>query len=260
MPFLVCLDEHETGLVTSRTLRASDIKGLATQEKADWKTVLIDEKSNKLVVPNGTIGSRWEDRKDGEPGKWNLETKDNTNGSEIWPIKTLLNSHDEVVDVGFPYFANKQHDQEIFQHTEHTDVIMHKVPVRKIKTKDGDKYVATVFDLMMASYGVDRGLGDDNCAKDYADDKPYTPGWQEQITGVDKETVIRIAREFGDNADKTRGRSMIILGAAINHWYNMDMNYRGIINMLMMCGCVGKSGGGWAHYVGQANLRPQTGG
>jgi nitrate reductase alpha subunit len=37
------------------------------------------------------------------------------------------------------------------------------------------------------------------------------------------------------------------------------MNYRGIINMLMMCGCIGQSGGGWAHYVGQEKLRPQTG-
>lgn len=37
------------------------------------------------------------------------------------------------------------------------------------------------------------------------------------------------------------------------------MNYRGIINMLMLCGCIGKSGGGWAHYVGQEKLRPQTG-
>ena len=39
----------------------------------------------------------------------------------------------------------------------------------------------------------------------------------------------------------------------------MDMNYRGIINMLVMCGCVGQSGGGWSHYVGQEKLRPQTG-
>jgi nitrate reductase alpha subunit len=37
------------------------------------------------------------------------------------------------------------------------------------------------------------------------------------------------------------------------------MNYRGVINMLMMCGCIGQSGGGWAHYVGQEKLRPQTG-
>jgi len=252
---LICLDEHETGLVATRTLRASDIDGLDSQDKAEWKSILIDEKTDNLVVPNGTVGSRWEDKK----GKWNLETKDNVNGSEIWPVKTLLGNHDDVVEVSFPYFANKQHDQEIFQHTDHDDIIIHKVPARKIMTKDGEKYVATVFDLMMANYGVDRGLGDDNCAKDYADDKPYTPGWQEQITGVDKDTVVRIAREFGENADKTRGRSMIIVGAAMNHWYHMDMNYRGIINMLMMCGCVGKSGGGWAHYVGQEKLRPQTG-
>ena len=45
----------------------------------------------------------------------------------------------------------------------------------------------------------------------------------------------------------------------MNHWYHMDMNYRGVINMLVMCGCVGQSGGGWAHYVGQEKLRPQTG-
>ena len=37
------------------------------------------------------------------------------------------------------------------------------------------------------------------------------------------------------------------------------MIYRSIINMLVMCGCVGKSGGGWSHYVGQEKLRPQTG-
>ena len=45
----------------------------------------------------------------------------------------------------------------------------------------------------------------------------------------------------------------------MNHWYHSDMNYRGVINMLMMCGCIGQSGGGWAHYVGQEKLRPQTG-
>ena len=43
---------------------------------------------------------------------------------------------------------------------------------------------------------------------------------------------------------------MIILGAGVNHWYHMDMNYRGMINMLVFCGCVGQSGGGWSHYVG----------
>jgi nitrate reductase alpha subunit len=51
----------------------------------------------------------------------------------------------------------------------------------------------------------------------------------------------------------------VILGAGLNHWYHMDMAYRGIINLLVLCGCVGQSGGGWSHYVGQEKLRPQTG-
>ena len=42
----------------------------------------------------------------------------------------------------------------------------------------------------------------------------------------------------------------------MNHWYHMDMNYRGLINMLIMCGCVGQTGGGWAHYVGQRKTAP----
>jgi nitrate reductase alpha subunit len=71
--------------------------------------------------------------------------------------------------------------------------------------------------------------------------------------------IALVAREFADNAAKTNGKSMVILGAGINHWYHMDMTYRGIINMLMMCGCIGQSGGGWSHYVGQEKLRPQTG-
>jgi nitrate reductase / nitrite oxidoreductase, alpha subunit len=91
------------------------------------------------------------------------------------------------------------------------------------------------------------------------EDVPYTPAWQETITGVPKERVIAVARQFARNAEKTEGRSTIILGAGLNHWYHMDMNYRGIINLVVMCGCVGKPGGGWAHYVGQEKLRPQTG-
>ena len=70
---------------------------------------------------------------------------------------------------------------------------------------------------------------------------PYTPAWAEKITGVPRDQIIAVAREFARNAEKTNGRSMVIIGAGMNHWYHMDMNYRGIINMLVMCGCVGQS-------------------
>ena len=74
-----------------------------------------------------------------------------------------------------------------------------------------------------------------------------------------RDQIIHVAREFATNAEKTNGRSMVILGAGMNHWYHMDMTYRGIINLLVFCGCIGQSGGGWSHYVGQEKLRPQTG-
>jgi nitrate reductase alpha subunit len=89
--------------------------------------------------------------------------------------------------------------------------------------------------------------------------EPYTPAWAEAITSVARANIIATARGFATNAEKTNGKSMIIIGAGMNHWYHMDMNYRAVINMLILCGCIGQSGGGWAHYVGQEKLRPQTG-
>src|SRR5699024_5989942 len=78
-------------------------------------------------------------------------------------------------------------------------------------------------------------------------------------TGVPREAIIQVAREFAETAEKTNGRSMIIIGAGVNHWYHQDMAYRGAVTLLVMCGCIGQSGGGWSHYVGQEKLRPQTG-
>jgi nitrate reductase alpha subunit len=255
MPFLVMLEERNGRWVPSRTLRAADFANqLGHANNPDWKPVVLDSASQQAVVPNGTIGSRW-----GDPGHWNLEEKNQRDGTDITPLLSLLDESDEVLPVAFPYFGNQPHNRNIFAHTDHDSVLTRKVPARTLTLADGTAKAATVYDLMLANYGVDRGLGDDQVAKSFDDDLPYTPAWQEKITGVNRRQVIQVAREFADTADKTKGRSMVILGAAINHWYHMDMTYRGIMNMLIMCGCVGQSGGGWAHYVGQEKLRPQTG-
>ncbi|PHR59874.1 MAG: nitrate reductase subunit alpha [Robiginitomaculum sp.] len=256
MPMQVLLEKQGDHYIPTRNLRASDFTGnLKAKNNAEWKSVVFDERSGSHRIPNGTIGSRW-----GEEGKWNLEAKDNISGDDIWPGLSNIDNSDDVLDVAFPYFGNQEHESKIFAHTDHDSVQVRKLPVRKVILK-GKKtaYVATVYDLMAANYAIDRGLGGENVAKDFADNVPYTPAWAEKITGVSADKIIQVAREFADNADKTRGRSMVILGAAINHWYHMDMTYRGIINLLIMCGCIGKSGGGWAHYVGQEKLRPQTG-
>src|SRR5699024_12010641 len=83
--------------------------------------------------------------------------------------------------------------------------------------------------------------------------------WQRAITSVKPELVIQIAREFAENAIDTNGKSMIIMGAGINHWFNSDTIYRSILNLVVLTGSQGVNGGGWAHYVGQEKVRPIEG-
>ncbi len=92
--------------------------------------------------------------------------------------------------------------------------------------------------------------------EDYDDaETPYTPAWQEAITTVDRRLAVKVAREFARNAEVSGGRSMICMGAGTNHWFHSDETYRSFIALLLMCGCVGMNGGGWAHYVGQEKIR-----
>ncbi|SFI40089.1 nitrate reductase alpha subunit [Collimonas sp. OK307] len=257
MPLLVRIVKQGDHYVPERLLRSDEFDdGLGQDNNAAWKTVAIDELSGKLVTPVGSIGFRWGQKDGGDAGKWNLREED-AKGTPIRPLMSFVASHDEVLDVAFPYFGNVEHTH--FTHTGHAGILPRRIGVRKIATANGEVLVATVYDLFIANYGVDQGLGGANVAASFDDDVPYTPAWQEKITGVKRQDVINVAREFADNAHKTEGKSMVILGAGLNHWFNMDMSYRSIINLLVMCGCVGKSGGGWAHYVGQEKLRPQTG-
>jgi nitrate reductase alpha subunit len=255
MPMLVLLEPREGGFYAAgRQLRASDlVDGLGQQNNPEWKTIAINEADGELVAPQGSIGFRW-----GEQGKWNLESREGKGQQEVELQLSLLGKHDEVVEVGFPYFGGIT--SENFNSVALEEILLHKLPVKRLTLADGSEALVTsVYDLTLANYGLDRGLGDANCAQNYDEVNAYSPAWAEQITGVSRQNIIRIAREFAENAEKTRGRSMIIVGAGMNHWYHMDMNYRGLINMLVFCGCVGQSGGGWAHYVGQEKLRPQTG-
>jgi nitrate reductase alpha subunit len=252
MPMLVRLVERNGSYVPDQMLRASQMPGnLDEANNPDWKTLAIDEHTGQVVAPNGSIGFRWGENKfdDGaKVGRWNLEQKDGGSGRDIDPQLSLVGQHDVVVKVGFSYFGG----------VDANDLLQRNVPARKLTLADGTvALVATVYDLSMANYGVEQGLG--GGATSYDDDVPYTPAWQEKHTSVKRELVIQVAREFAQNAHDTHGKSMVIVGAALNHWYHNDMTYRGIINMLMMCGCIGQSGGGWAHYVGQEKLRPQFG-
>ena len=270
LPLLVVLEDKtlpdgRVVKVPGRYVRASDFAGqLGQANHPDWKTVAYNV-DGQVALPNGSIGFRWgQDGRD-DQGLWNLENKDARQGNTVKLKLSVLEdgaqAH-EITDVAFPYFGGI--DTPNFNANDQgNDVMLRRVPITYLDLNGegvaGRVAVATVFDLQVANYGVNRGLEGEGADGGYDANAPYTPAWQERITGVPREQIITIARQFADNADKTHGKSMVIIGAAMNHWYHCDMNYRGIINMLMMCGCIGQSGGGWSHYVGQEKLRPQTG-
>ncbi|MDR3568840.1 MAG: nitrate reductase subunit alpha [Syntrophobacteraceae bacterium] len=241
LPFVVILAEQDGRYVSDRFLRACDLQP-GVVDHGEWKTVVFDGASGAYVVPNGSIGFRWEDT-----GKWNIHLKDSESGTPIEPDLSFAEDLAQWVQAGFPMFeAGGSRIKE------------GAVPVKRIRLQDKEVLVTTVFDLMAANLGIDRGHGG-QCPRDYDDPLPYTPAWQEAITGVPREDAIRVAREFAQNAELTRGKSMIFLGAGTNHWYHSDMNYRAIISLTQLCGCQGVNGGGWAHYVGQEKVRPLAG-
>ncbi len=242
-PFLVTLEEKDGHYEPGRFLTGADMG--RTDKHCEFKFYMMDEATNKPVVPNGTMGHRWS-----EKGKWNLQNINSDTGHRFEPLLSLINSADDVVTAAFPFFGHLDGDKKVLERN---------IPVRAITLANGQRiYVTTVFDLVMANYGIDRGLGGEAAAS-YEDDIPFTPAWQEKYTGVKSDIVIHTAREFADNAIETDGRSMIIMGAGINHWYHADIIYRTVLNLVLFCGCEGRNGGGWAHYVGQEKLRPAEG-
>jgi nitrate reductase / nitrite oxidoreductase, alpha subunit len=237
LPFLVTLTPAADGShLPGKFLTAADLGGPdAATENAAFKTVLLDAASGAPVVPPGSLGFRYGEQ---GAGKWNLD---------LGEIDPMLSVGGDAVTVDLPRFDTPDGG---------AGTIRRGVPARTV----AGHLVTTVFDLLLAQYGVRREGLPGEWPGGYDDpDSPYTPAWQSPITGVAGETVARIAREFAANAEQSRGRSMIIMGAGTNHWFHSDTIYRSFLTLTTITGCQGVNGGGWAHYVGQEKVRPITG-
>lgn len=237
LPFLIRLEDHEEGgLVPGRFLTARDLGGTADEDA--WKTVLVDGATGQPVVPNGSMGFRYAES---GKGRWNLDLEG------VSPTLTLAGEGSEPAEVLLPAFTEADGSGS---------VLRRGVPTRVV----GGHRVTTVFDLMLAQYGVARDGLPGEWPTGYDDPStPYTPAWQAERTNVPAEQCIRIAREFARNAEVSGGRSMIIMGAGICQWFHGDATYRAILSLLILTGSMGRNGGGWAHYVGQEKCRPITG-
>ncbi len=235
LPFLVKLKKDGDVFVPDRFLRASEIERGEELDKAEWILCVMD-KDGEVRIPNGSIGFRWSD---GSEGKWNLEMRDAVDGEEI--------------DVKLSLFG-EEHVMVRFYYEDYGESVR-AVPAKRVQTRDGEAFVTTVFDLLAAHLGISRGLPGDY-PESYDDDKPFTPAWQEKYTKIGRKTVIKIAREWAENGEKTEGRNLVIIGPGLNHWFHNDLNYRAVITALILTGSVGRNGGGLAHYVGQEKVAP----
>ncbi len=238
-PYLVRLEPDGENYKPGQLLRSGELSEFTDVTNNEWKFVNIDADTGKFVVPKGSSGFRWDEK----PGNWNMLHENGVDDSPYDPVLTLLGRSDEVAMTEFTEFGLDNH-------------VHRGVPAMTVQTTDGPVKVTTVYDLIMAQYGVGRDLPGAYPA-DYTDtDAAYTPAWQEIFTGVDSKTVLQFAREWAATAETTEGKCMIIIGAGINHWYHANLMYRAGAMALMLSGCVGKNGGGLNHYVGQEKLAP----
>lgn len=238
-PFLVEVLQDADGSRPGQLLRAGRLDGYTDEDAGEWKFLQWDRGEDRPKMPMGSTGHRWQDRK----GLWNLLPKDGKDGSDIDAELTFLERSDGIEQLEFDDFGQAA-------------TLRRGVPVRRLTTADGQTVlVATAYDLLMAQYGVSRGL-DGDYPSSYDDDSVYTPAWAERYTGMDRATLIRFAQEWASTAHHTGGKCTVIIGAGINHWYHANLMYRAAIHALMFCGCVGVNGGGLAHYVGQEKLAP----
>lgn len=237
-PYLVEINTLDGSYVPGKLLRANRIKKYGDIENGDWKFLNIDETTDELVCPSGSAGHRWQEQK----GFWNLRYIDGEAGNTYDPLLSLIDRNDDVLMIDFLDFASKK-------------TVKRGLPVRYIKTSGGKVPCTTIFDLIMAQFGVKRGLKGDYPGS-YDEDSVYTPAWQEAFTGISAATVIHFAREWYQTAEATNGKCMIIIGTGVNQWYHSNLTYRAAAMSLIFTGCVGVNGGGMNHYVGQEKLAP----
>ena len=257
-PFLIALDEREDGTLTpGKFLTASllDDASPAHTELRDSANathrLLTMQPDGSVADPGGTVADRYGDA---GVGKWNLRQ------DGVESVMSVAETGEfGTAEVLFPRFDLDADPADIDGTGPiGAGVVRRGVPYREV---DGHK-VTTVFDVMLAHYGVARpelNLPGQWPADFHDATSPGTPAWQEELTGVPANAAIRIGREFAQNADDSNGRSQIIMGAGVNHYFHADNIYRTFLALTSMCGTQGVNGGGWAHYVGQEKLRPMNG-
>ncbi|WP_245725852.1 nitrate reductase subunit alpha [Propionibacterium cyclohexanicum] len=248
-PFLIELDDQDnadTAKIPGSFLTADKMPAGTTErtENNAFRPLVLDA-SGSVVDPGGTLADHYGDQ---GASHWNLDL------DGVDPVLSFMDTGDwEPVEVALPRFDLPA---QAGQASVGGGVLHRGVPARRIN----GHLVTTVYDLLLAQYAVTRPGLPGQWPTGYDDaTAPGTPAWQEEFTGVAAGAAEKIGREFALNALESGGRSMILMGAGVNHYFHADDIYRTFLALTTMCATQGVNGGGWAHYVGQEKVRPITG-
>ena len=214
LPFLIRLDEHD-GATASRAAACPASSSPPPTSLADGQAAprtpgrrcCSTAATGQPVVPNGSMGFRYADS---GMGRWNLDLdgvparRSPSRGDGSEPVEVLLPAFVEADGTG--------------------SVLRRGVPARRV----GGHLVTTVYDLMLAQYGVDR----DGPARRVAERVRRRQRRPTPRPGRRRSPACRPSSASGSpassprNAEESGGRSMIIMGAGICQWFHGDATYR----------------------------------
>ena len=117
-----------------------------------------------------------------------------------------------MIEIQLPYFGNEISSR----------VLTRSIPVIKIKTKAGDRLVTTVYDLNLANYSVDRGLGTAGEAHSYNQNIPFTPKWQEKLRPAEGWARIMTATDWNGGAKLQNSTSFFYF--ATDQWRSEEVD------------------------------------
>ncbi len=83
--------------MSERFLRASDLG--YDGNNAEWKTICFDSVSKSFVIPNGSIGFRWN-----EEGRWNLHRRDSGTDEPVSPLMSYAEDNSGWASGTIPVF------------------------------------------------------------------------------------------------------------------------------------------------------------
>ncbi|UCF35371.1 MAG: molybdopterin-dependent oxidoreductase, partial [Acidobacteriota bacterium] len=230
-PLLVELSRSSDGYTVGGLLNSDRIQQLQSQERTGSGFLVWDGTTES---PRKVTGTR-SDRLSGREGAWNLKPAN----SEEQAMDPLLSIGARPATAVWVQIGSE----------DGWSLADGEVPTFELKSSQGEPIiVTTVFDLLMARYGVLRRPASTEGIADNTRDEYLERA--SQITGTEPLRLRALAREFARSAIDSKGKCTILTSPAFTGQDGSQSALNAAIDALLLCGCPGAVGGGFGFYSG----------